>query len=111
MLPIQPVERELIFNIQQALSRPDIGRFNIQGVFGRTMAQPIRSSGCRPVTKHSNARGTSETRPGNRCAISGGGVPTVSEARQTTTPPVSLNFARLSHGVRSGVSLSRCGRL
>ena len=36
---------------------------------------------------------------------------TVSEARQTTTPPVSLNFADLSHGVRSGVaSSSRCGR-
>ena len=36
------------------------------GVFGRTMAQPIRNSGCRPVTNHSNARGTSGTRPGNR---------------------------------------------
>ena len=30
------------------------------------MAQPIRSSGCRPVTSHSNARGTSGTRPGKR---------------------------------------------
>ena len=37
--------------------------------------------------------------------------PTVSDARQTTTPPVSLNFATDSHGVRSGVaSSSRCGR-
>ena len=36
---------------------------------------------------------------------------TVSEARQTTTPPVSLNFAGVSHGVRSGVASSnRCGR-
>ena len=36
---------------------------------------------------------------------------TVSEARQTTTPPVSLNFASDSHGVRSGVASSnRCGR-
>ena len=65
----------------------------VYGAFGRTMAQPIRNSGCRPFTIHSNARGTSGTRPGNRCAISGGGVPEVSEARQTTTPPVSLNFA------------------
>jgi hypothetical protein len=43
------------------------------GAFGRTMAQPIRNSGCRPVTNHSNARGTSGTRPGNRRAMSGGG--------------------------------------
>ena len=50
------------------------------------MAQPIRNSGWRPFTSRSNARGTSGTRPGNRCAISGGGVPAVSEARQTTTP-------------------------
>ena len=77
------------------------------GVFGRTMAQPIRSSGCRPFTSHSNARGTSGTRPGNRCAISAGGVPTVSEARQTTTPPVWLNFASVSHGVRSGVGVEK----
>ena len=36
---------------------------------------------------------------------------TVSDARQTTTPPVSLNFASVSHGVRSGVASSnRCGR-
>ena len=69
--------------------------------FGRTMAQPIRSSGWRPLTYHSNARGTSGTRPGKRFAMSGGGVPTVSDARQTTTPPVSANFAELSHGVRS----------
>ena len=68
-------------------------RHEIYGAFGRTMAQPIRSSGCRPFTSHSNARGTSGTRPGNRCAISAGGVPAVSDARQTTTPPVSLNFA------------------
>ena len=81
------------------------------GAFGRTMAQPIRNSGWRPFTSHSKARGTSGTRPGNRCAISGGGVPEVSEARQTTTPPVSLNFAGVSHGVRSGVASSnRCGR-
>ena len=39
------------------------------------MAQPIRSSGWRPLTSRSNARGTSGTRPGKRCAISGGGVP------------------------------------
>ena len=32
--------------------------------------------------------------------MSAGGVPSVSEARQTTTPPVSLNFASVSHGVR-----------
>ena len=39
------------------------------------------------------------------------GVPTVSEARQTTTPPLSANFCGLSHGVRSGVaSRNRCGR-
>ena len=75
------------------------------------MAQPIRNSGCRPVTNHSNARGTSGTRPGNRCAISAGGVPDVSDARQTTTPPVSLNFVSVSHGVRSGAASSnRCGR-
>ena len=81
------------------------------GDFGRTMAQPIRNSGCRPVTNHSKARGTSGTRPGKRCAISGGGVPAVSEARQTTTPPVWLNFARFSHGVRCGAaSRKRCGR-
>ena len=37
--------------------------------------------------------------------------PAVSDARQTTTPPVSLNFAGVSHGVRSGAaSSSRCGR-
>ena len=79
--------------------------------FGRTMAQPTRSSGCLPFTIHSKARGTSGTRPGKRCASSGGGVPEVSDARQTTTPPVSLNFATDSHGVRSGVaSSSRCGR-
>ena len=54
------------------------------------MAQPIRNSGCRPFTSRSNARGTSGTRPGNRWAISAGGVPIVSDARQTTTPPVSL---------------------
>ena len=83
----------------------------VYGAFGRTMAQPTRSSGCRPFTIHSNARGTSGTRPGKRCAISAGGVPEVSEARQTTTPPVSLNFASDSHGVRSGVASSnRCGR-
>ena len=70
-----------------------------------------RNSGWRPFTIHSKARGTSGTRPGKRCAISGGGVPEVSEARQTTTPPVSLNFATDSHGVRSGVASSnRCGR-
>ena len=81
------------------------------GAFGRTIAQPTRNNGCRPFTSHSKARGTSGTRPGNRCAISGGGAPDVSEARQTTTPPVSLNFATDSHGVRSGVaSSSRCGR-
>ena len=45
------------------------------GAFGRTMAQPTRSSGWRPFTIHSKARGTSGTRPGKRCAISGGGVP------------------------------------
>ena len=67
------------------------------------MAQPMRSSGWRPLTIQSNARGTSGTRPGKRCAISGGGVPEVSEARQTTMPPVSMNFAVVSHGVRSGV--------
>ena len=47
----------------------------VHGPFGRTMAQPIRSSGWRPLTSHSNARGTSGTRPGKRCAMSGGGVP------------------------------------
>ena len=36
------------------------------GTFGRTMAQPIRSSGWRPFTSRSKARGTSGTRPGNR---------------------------------------------
>ena len=87
--------------------RPD----ELQAAFGRTMAQPTRNSGCRPSTSQSNARGTSGTRPGNRCAMSAGGVPTVSEARQTTTPPVSLNFATFSHGVRSGAaSRNRCGR-
>ena len=76
------------------------------------MAQPIRNSGCRPFTSRSNARGTSGTRPGNRCAISGGGVPTVSDARQTTTPPLSLNFGMVIHGVRSGTaSRNRWGRL
>jgi len=58
------------------------------GSFGRTMAQPIRSSGWRPFTIRSNARGTSGTMPGNRCASSAGGVPDVSDARQTTTPPL-----------------------
>ena len=29
------------------------------GPFGRTMAQPIRNSGCRPFTSHSKERGTS----------------------------------------------------
>ena len=83
----------------------------IYGAFGRTIAQPTRNNGCRPFTSHSKARGTSGTRPGNRCAISGGGAPDVSEARHTTTPPVSLNFATDSHGVRCGVaSSSRCGR-
>ena len=81
------------------------------GFFGRTMAQPIRSSGWRPFTSHSKARGTSGTRPGKRLAMSAGGVPAVSDARQTTMPPVSLNFAGVSHGVRCGAaSSSRCGR-
>ena len=40
--------------------------------------------------------------PGKRARMSGGGVPAVSEARQTTTPPVSLNFACDIHGVRAG---------
>src|SRR6266702_6133641 len=82
--------------------RPEIDGVRNQGAFGRTMAQPTRKSGWRPFTSHSNARGTSGTMPGKRCAISGGGVPTVSEARQTTTPPVSLNLAGKSQGVRSG---------
>src|SRR6185437_1108511 len=60
----------------------------IQFPLGRTMAQPIRNSGWRPFTSQSKARGTSGTSPGKRLAISGGGVPAVSEARQTTTPPV-----------------------
>ena len=60
--------------------------------FGRTMAQPMRRSCWRPVTSHSKARGTSGTMPGKRARMSGGGVPAVSEARQTTTPPVSLNL-------------------
>ncbi len=43
--------------------------------------------------------------------MSGGGVPTVSAARQTTTPPAWLNCASESQGVRSGAaSSSRCGR-
>ena len=71
------------------------------------MAQPIRSKGWRPFTSHSNARGTSGTSPGNFCAISAGGVPAVSDARQTTTPPVWLNLAKVSHGVRSGVASMR----
>src|SRR5260370_374643 len=78
-----------------------------------TRANPSTQSllACRAATNHWSARGTSGSRPGNRSAISGGGVPTVSDARQTTTPPVSLNFAKLSHGVRSGVaSRNRCGR-
>src|SRR6202453_673549 len=81
------------------------------GAFGRTIAHPIRNNGCRPFTSRSNARGTSGTRPGKRGAISAGGVPDVSGARQTTTPPVRLNFSIVSHGVRSGaVSSSRWGR-
>jgi len=75
------------------------------------MAQPIRSSGCLPFTSHSKARGTSGT-AGKPLRQFGGGVPAVSDARQTTTPPVSLNLATDSHGVRCGVaSSSRCGRL
>ena len=55
---------------------------------------PSRSAarGWRPFTSQSNARGTSGTRPGKCWAISAGGVPTVSDARQTTTPPLWLNF-------------------
>ncbi len=68
------------------------------GPFGRTMAQPMRKSGWRPFTSHSKARGTSGVRPGKRFAISGGGVPAVSEARQTTTPPVSANFCECQPG-------------
>src|SRR5581483_3614206 len=78
---------------------------------GRTMAQPMRSKGWRPLTSHSKARGTSGVSPGKRFASSAGTVPAVSEARQTTTPPVSANFCGFSHGVRSGVaSRNRCGR-
>ena len=63
------------------------------------------------MTRRSNTRGISGTRPGNRFAMSSGGVPAVSDARQTTTPPSSLNFADVIHGVRSGVASSRrCGR-
>ena len=51
------------------------------GAFGRTMAQPIRSSPWRPVTIRSKARGISGTMPGNRLASSSGGVPAVSDAR------------------------------
>ena len=68
------------------------------------MAQPIRNNGWLPFTSRSNARGTSGTRPGNRWAMSAGGVPIVSDARHTTTPPVSLNFAEFSHGVRAGAA-------
>ena len=42
------------------------------GAFGRTMAQPIRNSGWRPLTSHSNARGTSGTRPGKPLRDVGG---------------------------------------
>ncbi len=40
-------------------------------------------------------------------AISAGGVPTVSDARQTTTPPVWLNFCGVSHGVALGGGLEQ----
>jgi uracil-DNA glycosylase len=90
---------------------PHHEEYGSYGPFGRTIAQPTRNSGCRPVTSQSNARGTSGTRPGKRCASSAGGAPDVSEARHTTTPPDSLNFAGVSHGVRCGVATSnRCGR-
>src|SRR3981189_1338479 len=84
----------------KSISRPH-RQPEFYGAFGRTMAQPTRNSGWRPFTIHSNARGTSGTRPGKRCAMSGGGGPEVSEERQTTTPPVWLNFATDCHGVRS----------
>ncbi len=75
------------------------------------MPQPIRTRFWRPRTVCSKARGTSGTRPGNRCAISAGGVPAVSAARQTTTPPSSLNSAGVIHGVCCGVASNiTCGR-
>ena len=72
--------------------------------FGRTMAQPIRSK--RLAAVHQPVEGVRHFRHQARktLAISAGGVPAVSEARQTTTPPVRLNFSSVSHGVRSGVA-------
>ena len=73
----------------------------------RSAARAAARSRCR-----SKVCGTSGAMPGNSFAISDGGLPSVSEARQTTTPPVWLNLSRLSHGVRSGVvARKRCGRV
>jgi len=86
-----------------------MGREGRYGAFGRTMAQPTRNSGWRPFTIHSNTRGTSGTRPGNRSAISAGGVPDVSEARQITTdhsgatPSSITRFAGDRRGVQPDV--------
>ena len=54
------------------------------------MAQPTRNNGCRPVTIRSNARGTSGTRPGNRCAISAGGVVVWQASDTVGTPPPDI---------------------
>ena len=46
-----------------------------------------------PVTSH-RKRAALPARAGKPLGISAGGVPAVSDARQTTTPPVSVNFCR-----------------
>ncbi len=80
---------------------------------GLISAQPMRSTGSRPVTGRSKARGgTSGTRSGNRSLMSGGGVPAVSVVGQTTIAPFLRTSFIVTQGVRSGVaSRKRLGRL
>ena len=97
--------------LETAISRLLTMRGQSYGAFGRTMAQPTAAAvgGRSPSIRRRAALPAPGPETAARCRAAA--CLTVSEARQTTTPPVSLNFATDSHGVRSGVASSnRCGR-
>ena len=68
-------------------------------------AQPMRTSGSRPCTERSKARGTSGTRSGKRSLSAAGTVPAVSLVGQTTIAPLALIASAVTQGERSGIAL------